>query len=234
MRVFDENGIHFYHQDCMLAMQEFPDKYFDLAIVDPVYGDVTGNGYTTSAHDGEAHHIGTGLGMQKAYHRAMWEQPKTPPEYFKELFRVSKNQIIWGANFFTDSLPPSQGWVVWDKQHPEGLKFSDSELAYTSFNMRQRIFRFMWNGMLQGDMKNKEKRIHVTQKPVALYRWLLENYAQKGDKILDTHVGSASSLVACYDMGFEAWGYEIDEVYYGLACERLEEEMAQIRMDICR
>lgn len=216
-----------YNMDCMDGMRQFPDGYFDLAIVDPVYGDVTGGGYTTSKYDKQEHHIGTGKGNQLAYHRALWEQPKTGSEYFKELFRVSKNQIIWGGNFFVESLPSSQGWIVWDKQHPDGLTFSDCELAFTSFNVRLRIFRYMWNGMLQGNMKQKEQKIHPTQKPIALYKWLLTKYAKEGDKILDTHVGSASSLIACHDLHFDFVGFEIDETYYKAAIERMKQHFAQ-------
>lgn len=218
----------FYNMDCMDGMKEFPDNYFDLAIVDPVYGDVTGGGYTTGKYDKVKHHIGTGKANQKAYHREIWNQPKTPPEYFKELFRVSKNQIIWGGNFFTESLPGSQGWIVWDKEHPEGLTFSDCELAFSSFNVGLRIFRFMWNGMLQGNMKQKENKIHPTQKPIALYEWLLNKYAKDTDIILDTHVGSASSLIACHRTRHKFVGFEIDETYYKQAKERLDAEMAQM------
>ena len=221
--------ITFENRNCMEAMKEFPDKFFDLAIVDPVYGDVTKGGYMT--HN-KGQYIGTGAARQKGYHASLWQQEKTPPAYFKELMRVSKNQIVWGGNYFASELPSSQCWVVWDKQHPEKITFADGELAWTSFNSATRIFRFMWNGMLQGDMKNKEDRIHPTQKPVALYEWLLDKFAEKGDKILDTHVGSASSLIACYNMGFDVWGYEIDEEYFRLATERIEAVQAQIRMEI--
>ena len=220
----------FYNMDCMEGMKEFPDNYFDLAIVDPVYGEVTGGGYTTDKWDKVEHHIGKGAANQRAYNREIWRQPKTPPEYFKELFRVSKNQIIWGGNFFVESLPSSQGWVVWDKQKPEGISFSDCELAFTSFNVGLRIFRFMWNGMIQGDMKNKETRIHPTQKPIALYKWLLHKYAKEGDIILDTHVGSGSSLIACHQMGFNYVGFEIDKTYYKKAVERIERETAQMTL----
>lgn len=216
--------------DCMEYMRQMPDGCIDLAIVDPVYGDVTGNGYTTGKHDKQEHHIGTGLANQKAYNREIWKQPKTPPEYFKELFRVSKNQVIWGGNFFTDCLPPSQGWIVWDKQKPEGVTFSDCELAFTSFNVGLRCFRFMWNGMLQGDMKNKENRIHPTQKPVALYEWILQRYANPGDTILDTHVGSASSLIACHNTNHRFVGFELSKEYYGLAKDRYEIETSQMRL----
>lgn len=137
-----------------------------------------------------------------------------------------------GGNYYSSLLKDSQCWLVWDKEKPTGVGFADVELAYTSFDLASRLFRFAWNGMIQGDMKNKERKIHPTQKPVALYKWILQNYAKEGDKILDTHVGSASSLIACYDMGFEYWGFEIDEDYYRMATERLEDEMAQIRFDL--
>ena len=218
----------FINCDCMQMMREYPDDHFDLAIVDPVYGDVTQGGYSKNNH---GQRIGTGKANQKGYHDALWSQPKTDADYFKELFRISKNQIIWGGNYFANMLPASQGWIVWDKQHPDGINFADCELAWTSFNKATRIFRFMWNGMLQGDMANKEDRIHPTQKPVALYKWLLVNYAKKGDKILDTHAGSGSSLIACHDLGFEFVGMEIDKIYYQQAAERLKDAQRQIRID---
>lgn len=226
--ILNGNESGYFNMDCMDGMKVFPDKFFDLAIVDPIYGDVTGNGYTTSKYDKTSHHIGKCAANEKAYHRAIWEQPKTTPEYFKELFRVSKNQIIWGANFFTENLPSSQGWIVWDKQRPENVSFSDSELAFTSFNVKQRIFRFMWNGMLQGDMKHKENRIHVTQKPIALYKWLINIFANPDDIILDTHVGSASSLIACYNTRHRFVGFEIDQIYYKDSLQRLQTEQSQM------
>lgn len=138
-----------------------------------------------------------------------------------------------GGNYFTTLIgDDSQCWLVWDKEKPPGVHYADVELAWTSFDQAAKIFRFQWNGMLQGDMKNKEHKIHPTQKPVALYKWILSNYAKEGDKILDTHVGSASSLIACYDMGFDYWGFEIDETYYKMASDRLAEEMAQIRFNL--
>lgn len=210
--------------DCMDGMKEFPDKFFDLAIVDPVYGDVTKGGYIT--HN-KGQYIGTGKARQKGYHSGLWNQEKTPPEYFRELFRVSKNQVIWGGNFFVESLPSSQGWIVWDKQHAAERSFSDCELAFTSFNVGLRIFRYMWDGMLQGNMKEKENKIHPTQKPVALYKWILSRYAKAGDKILDTHVGSASSLIACHDLHFDFCGFEIDKTYYNAAIERMDQHFAQ-------
>ena len=173
---------------------------------------------------------GEKLAKRKNYHLALWEQEKTGSDYFKELLRVSKNQIVWGGNYFCNNLPESQGWIVWDKKHPEGVNFADCELAWTSFNVATRIFRFMWNGMLQENMKNKEFRMHPTQKPVALYEWLLSRYAKGGDIILDTHVGSASSLIACHRTNHKFVGFELDENYYKLSKERLDNEMAQLRL----
>lgn len=176
--------------------------------------------------------IGTGVANQKGYHSELWNQQKPDSQYFKELFRVANNQIVWGGNYFTDNLAETQCWIVWDKLKPKGVNFADCELAWTSFNERSRMFRFLWNGMLQGDMKNKEDRIHPTQKPVALYKWILSEYANKGNLILDTHVGSASSLIACEELGFDYVGFEIDEEYYRQAKERLDNFNAQIRMEL--
>lgn len=217
----------FYNMDCIEGMKEFPDKYFDLAIVDPVYGDVTKGGYMT--HN-KGQHIGTGKANQKGYHAGLWNQDKTGSDYFSELMRVSKNQIIWGGNYFTDNLPVSQCWVVWDKEHPEGITFADCELAWTSFDSATRIFHFMWNGMLQGNMRKKENRIHPTQKPVALYEWLLGKFAKEGDIILDTHVGSASSLIACRNTNHKFVGFEIDPIYYEHAKKRLDAELSQMNI----
>lgn len=215
----------FINADCMEVMKNYPDKFFDLAIVDPVYGGVTKGGYMTHNH---GQHIGTGKANQKGYHASLWQQEKTSKEYFDELFRVSRNQIVWGGNYFVSSIQrDSQCWVVWDKMHPEGITFADCELAWTSFDKAARIFRFRWNGMIQGDMKEKEDRIHPSQKPVKLYEWCLRNFAEKGDKILDTHVGSGSSLIACHRLGFDYVGFEIDKVYYELAEKRIAEEAAQ-------
>lgn len=213
---------NYYNIDCMELMRSLKDKSIDLAIVDPVYGGVTQGGYMKNAGSTQR------LAKARSYNMALWQQPKTDSDYFKELFRVSRNQVIWGGNYFADMLPPSQGWIVWDKQRAKGVKFADCELAWTSFNRATRIVRFRWDGFLQGDMKHREKRIHPTQKPVAVYAWILENYASKGDLILDTHVGSASSLIACEKMGFEYIGCELDENYYKDSLERLNREKQQI------
>ena len=164
----------------------------------------------------------------KIYH-AFNDQEPPGAAYFAELKRVSKNQIVWGGNYFLDNLGPTPCMIFWDKGR-DGLQFAGGEFAWTSFKSPARRYFFKWNGLLQGDMKHKEERIHPTQKPVKLYEWLLSNYAKPGDRILDTHVGSASSLIACHRGGFEYWGYEIDEVYYKQASERLEREKAQVNV----
>ena len=215
------------NMDCMEAMKKMPDNAFDLAIVDPVYGDVTKGGYMTH-NNGQR--VGTGKANQKGYHNGLWNQGKTGDEYFSELLRVSRNQIVWGGQYFTDDLPESQCWIVWDKLHPDGVSFADCELAWTSFNQAARVFRFRWNGMIQQNMKNKEERIHPTQKPVALYKWLLQKYAEPGMKILDTHLGSGSSRIAAYDLGFDFVGYEIDKQYFDDQEKRFKEHTNQLNL----
>ena len=207
----------------MEGMKQYPDKYFDLAIVDPPYGIGIGkNGFI----GGDAKGI-----KAREYKPTEWDNAIPNKEYFEELFRVSKHQIIWGGNYFTEHLKPSKSWVVWDKRVEEKYKnnFSDCELAWCNIGT-VRIFRHLFMGICQKDMKNKEIRFHPTQKPIALYEWLLKNYAKQGDKILDTHVGSASSLIACYNLGFEYVGFELDKEYYDKAQKRLQARMAQ--MDI--
>lgn len=162
----------------------------------------------------------------KIYHA--FDDTKIPDaEYFRELERVSKHRIIWGGNYFLDYLGATQCMIFWDKGR-RGMNFADGEIAWTDFKEPCRILEYKWNGMLQEDMTNKEFRIHPTQKPVNLYKWLLNNYAKDGDKILDTHVGSASSLIACHQMGFDFVGFELDEVYYKESRERLETAQSQI------
>lgn len=211
----------YYNMDCMQGMKEFPDKYFDLAIVDPPYG---------IGENGDTNHTRSKLAKAKNY-KAFSGNDIEPPdkEYFDELFRVSKNQIIWGANHFISKMPfDSSCWVVWDKDNTGD--FADCELAWTSFDSAVRKFKYRWNGMLQENMKNKESRIHPTQKPVALYEWLLNRYAKPNDIILDTHVGSASSLIACHNTNHKFVGFELDEYYYKVSKQRLDTEMAQMRL----
>ena len=156
----------------------------------------------------------------------MWGQKKPEKEYFKELFRVSKNQIIWGGNYFTDELPISRGWIVWDKLN-EDSPFADCELAWTNVLTSVRKFTFRWSGMLQGDMKNKETRIHPTQKPVALYNWIFKNYATVGQKLLDTHLGSGSSRIAAEKYGLDFTGFEIEKEYFDKQEQRYRDFISQ-------
>ena len=200
-------------------MRTCPDKFFDLAIVDPPYGiGESGVKNRTRGH----------VVKPKDYHPIFGEDREPPGvEYFEELKRVSKNQIILGANHFIDLIPfRSSCWLVWDKDNG-GTDFADCELAYTSFTSAVRKFTFRWNGMLQGNMKHKEERVHPHQKPVALYKWILKNYAKKGDKILDTHLGSGSSRIAAYDMGFDFVGCEIDNYYFDAQEKRYKDHIAQ-------
>lgn len=214
----------FINADCMEYLKEFPDNYFDLSIVDPPYGGVTQGGYMSNK-------MGGGVAKNRNdYHLGVWQYGRPSDDYFKELLRVSKNQIIWGGNYYASLLPDSQGWIVWDKEKPEGVSFADAELAWTSFDVATRIFKFAWNGMLQGDMKNKEAKIHPTQKPVRLYEWCLSRYAKDGDTILDTHVGSGSSLIACHETDHKYIGFEIDPVYYEKAKQRIDEASSQVNI----
>jgi len=207
----------------MEAMAQFPDKYFELAIVDPVFGElVTQGGYMNNSS--------SKLAKNNNYNNSLWKQSKTNKAYFDELFRISKNQIIWGGNYFIEEIKANTScFIVWDKENGEN-DFADCELAWTSFKTATRKFTFRWQGMLQGNMANKEVRIHPTQKPVALYQWLLSKFAKQGDKIIDTHVGSASSLIACHKLGFEYVGFEIDKNYFEAASKRLAAEKAQVTL----
>ncbi len=215
--------------DCLEGMKLIPDKYFELAIVDPPYfeGPNKRKFYGRDVNK---------LNIKRKEYPVIdrWEAPDK--EYFNELIRVSKNQIIWGINHFNYYL--GSGRIIWDKVNGEST-FSDCEIAYCSIHKKTKMFRYMWNGMMQGksiteghlqqgDKRKNEVRIHPTQKPVNLYKWLLLNYAKPGDKILDTHVGSASSLVACYEMGFDFLGFELDVEIYRLASDRLSEIMSQL------
>ena len=198
----------FYNMDCMEGMKQFPDKFFELAIVDPPYG--IGDKFKGGANGK--------MNFNEIVNKAWDSAPSA--EYFKELFRVSKNQIIWGGNYF--DLPPTRCFITWDKEISENFTLAMAELAWTSFDKLAKIFRL--------SVPKDGLKIHPTQKPVALYKWLLTNYAKQGDKILDTHAGSASSLIACRDMGFEYVGYEIDTDYYNAATKRLEAAKAQVNI----
>lgn len=211
-----------YNMDCITGMKEYPDKYFDLAIVDVPYG---------IGEDGSKNHTRSVIAKSKNY-KAFYGNDLQPPnlDYWEELFRVSKNQIVWGANHFISKLPyDSPCWIVWNKDNG-ATDFADCELAWTSFKTAVRKFDFKWQGMLQQDMKNKEQRIHPTQKPVKLYEWILMNYAKEGDKILDTHLGSGSSRIAAYRNGFDFVGFEIDKDYFEAQEKRFKTELMQPRL----
>ena len=162
------------------------------------------------------------LSVQSKFYPAFDDSSPPDESYFRELQRVSKYQIIWGGNFFGDYLGRCSRMIVWDKKR-RGLHQADCEIAWTNLKGQNRIFEFKWNGMLQEDMKNKEKRVHAAQKPVALYKYLLNNFAEEGYTILDTHVGSASSLIACEQLGFEYVGFELSKTYYDIATKRMQE-----------
>ena len=198
----------------MKLMARYPDNHFDLAIVDPPYGiDVT--------------KMTLGNGKKKTNRGSTNWDSKTPTkEYFNELRRVSKNQVIWGANYMTENLPPSMGWIYWNKG--TGLNdFSDGELAYTSFNRALRSYKVSWVG---ANANNGTPRIHPTEKPIKLYEWILMNYAKEGDKILDTHLGSGSVAIACHNLGFDLTACELDKDYFEASQKRLQQHQSQIRI----
>lgn len=196
--------------DCLIGMKQFPDKYFDLACVDPPYG--------IGAAKEKPHNGWVDWGIKQ------WDNESPKQEYFNELIRISKNQIIWGANHFISKMPfDSSCWLIWDKGQRD-FSLADGEMAWTSFNSAMRIFTYSRGKTLQED------KIHPTQKPVQLYKWLLKNYAKEGDKILDTHLGSQSSRIACYDGGFDFWGYELDKEYFDAGNKRFENYKLQLKL----
>lgn len=212
-----------HHCDCMEYMATLSDKAFALAITDPPYG---------IKQDGHRENNRSKLAVSTNYHKALWDQSAPDSAYFRELERVSENQIVWGGNHLAAAIGKSSPcWIVWDKFTSGG--FADCELAYTSFKTAVRKFEYPWNGMIQGFHGSKSKndtRIHPTQKPIALYEWLLANYAKPGQRILDTHLGSGSSAIACNNLGFELTGCELDKDYFEAACKRIEQATAQQRM----
>lgn len=218
MKKHEVSNSRVYLRDCMEAMAEFPDNYFDLAVVDPPYG---GN---------DAIGLKDNNGVKKqATKRTKYHSFKNvapPPLYFDELKRVSKNQIIWGVNFYKN-YNFAGGRLCWDKK---GTAFGRAELAYLSMTKSVDICEIIWNGMLQQNMKNKEQRFHPTQKPVALYDWIFAKYATPGMKILDTHLGSGSSRISAQKAGMDFWGYEIDEEYFTAHCKRFDIFYSQGRL----
>lgn len=203
-----------YNIDCMEAMRKIPDKFFQLAITDPPYG-IGIDGQKISINKNPKHN-------RKEHQRKGWDKSIPKEEYFRELERVSVNQIIWGGNYFVEHLKAGhKGWIVWDKGQ-RGLTMSDCELAYTSFDKPTRIVTINRAELA------KDGTIHPTQKPVKLYEWILKNYAQPGDRIIDTHAGSGASCIACHRMRYEWLAFEIDKDYYRKATERIQAEQAQL------
>ena len=203
------------NEDNMELMSRYEDNYFDLAIVDPPYGIGAEQGY--------------GQSNNKKIHNRLkeWDNEIPTKEYFKELFRVSKNQIIWGGNYF--ELPPTRCFIIWDKLQ-QGKNFSDCEMAWTSFDKIAKIHKLRYLAPYECAVNNTIKRIHPSQKRVELYEWLLHNYAKEGDKILDTHLGSGSIAIACHNLGFDLTACELDKEYFDKAMERIERHKRQLRM----
>ena len=213
------------NEDNMQLMSRYEDNYFDLAIVDPPYG----IDHANKAGKMSGQQYGKAASKKRNYTAKDWDTEIPSSDYFIELKRVSKNQIIWGGNYFAHLLKPKSGWVFWDKDNGNN-NFSDGELAWTSFDCGLRMKKITWNGMLQYDMKNKEDRFHPTQKPIRLYEWLLMNYAKEGDKILDTHLGSGSIAIACHNLGFDLTACELDKEYFEAAIKRMNNHKAQKRL----
>ena len=215
-----------YNEDCIEGMKRYPDKYFDLAVVDPPYGigaDKAQNNAALSRIKAEGKSK-AGRGW-KLYHKTDWDNEIPTAEYWEELFRVSKNQIVWGGNYFTEYLPPKMGWILWDKGQRD-FSLADGELAWTSFDKALRIFQMSRGKALA---KNNETggRFHPTQKPVALYDWIFKKYAKEGDKILDTHLGSGSSRIAAYKHGLDFTAFELDKEYFDAQEKRFKQFISQ-------
>lgn len=212
-----ENGIKstVYLMDCVEAMKQIPNNYFQLSCVDPPYGNIDAIGLADNKKKGKQ------ATKRKGYH--LFENIAPDNEYYLQLERVSKNQIVWGGNF----LGLCGGVIVWQKN---GTAFGEAEVAICSTHKSVRVFEYTWNGMLQQNMKDKEIRIHPTQKPVALYDWIIKNYAKEGDKILDTHLGSGSSRIAAYKAKLDFTGFEIDEEYYNKQEQRFKDFTSQLSL----
>lgn len=211
--------ISIYNCDCMELLKQTPDNYYSLALVDPPYGGNDAIGLKNNTNNKKQ------ATKRTDYH--VFENKYPSLDYFNELKRVSKKQIIWGVNFYPYSDIFTGGRLCWDKK---GTAFGRAELAYLSFTKSVDVCEIVWNGMLQQDMKNKEVRIHPTQKPVDLFKFCLDKYAKQGDKILDTHIGSMSIAIACHDYGFELVGCELDEEYYKKGIERVKNHVSQQKL----
>ena len=211
-------GINLIHGDSLQALKGYADNHFDVAIVDPPYG-IGESGGKIGVNKYRPNEV---VRKEPKHKLKKWDSNIPNKEYFNELFRVSKNQIIWGANYMVENLPPSMGWVFWDKKN-EGTPFSDGEFAYTSFKKGAKMYRLSSKHGTRGG----KDRIHPTEKPIKLYKWILENYTNENDLILDTHLGSGSIAIACHYMKRNLIGYEIDKEYYDAACRRFKEQTMQ-------
>ena len=227
MKITDK--IEITNEDNMLLMARYPDNYFDLAIVDPPYGigadEAQNNAAEQRIKSNGKSKAGRGY---KLYKKSEWDNEIPNEKYFKELFRISKNQIIWGGNYMTEFLKPSMGWIIWDKGQRD-FSLADGEMAWTSFNKAMRIFEFSRASCIKSNNTAIEK-FHPTAKPFELYKWILDKYAKPGDKILDTHLGSGSIAIACHDYGFELTACELDSEYYDKATERIKNHVSQQKL----
>jgi len=215
--------INIYNQDCLEAMKLMQDNEFDLAIVDPPYGINFGE-FNRTNKDSNGNRY-----KANKYKQSNWDNEIPKDEYFIELQRVSKNQIVWGGNYFPYLWQKGcKGFIFWYKGNPVP-NFSDGELAWTSFNKVAKQFDYRYYGGLEGNTSSS-KKYHPTQKPIALYEWLLMNYAKEGDKILDTHLGSGSIAIACHNLGYDLTGYELDKEYHDNAIKRIKNHQAQTRI----
>ena len=212
--------INLYNEDCLEAMKRMDDNSYDLAVVDPPYG-ILNIGIKITKPSRPNSYID-----EPKHAKKNWDNKTPSKEYFDQLIRVSKNQIIFGGNYFTDKLPVSKSWIFWDKINGIGSHFADGELIWTSFGKSTKKFVCSSHHGTNGG----KNRIHPTQKPVKLYTWILNNYAKEGDKILDTHLGSGSIAIACHNLGFDLDGYELDTDYYEAASKRLKEHQRQLRL----
>lgn len=210
------------NEDNLNLMSRYPDGHFDLAIVDPPYG-------LNIAKGGSFHNL-KGKRPANPHLKKNWDSSIPSEEYFKELQRVSKNQIVWGGNYMTEYLPPSRCWIFWDKLKNVD-NYADGELAWTSFDRNTKKVQIQHNGFLTQDrLMGEGASIHPTQKPVKLYEWILTNFAEKGFKILDTHLGSGSIALACHNFGFDLVACELDADYYKNAIKRIRNHTNQIQI----